>query len=103
MFKNIDVCEELETDWEYYMKANKRIIKAYWHGIELSNWHSGKIKPIRKGIYERMLPGYSHSIYNYFDGNKWFFGAAFVDIAMDAASNCGVHQIQKMYWRGLVK
>jgi len=38
--------------------------------MKLTQWHSGKVKPVHIGVYE-VQPSDKHKYYSYFDGNKW--------------------------------
>lgn len=72
--------------------------------LQLTDWISGDLKPVRNGIYQRDLNkifGNSISIYYaYFIDGYWFSGNRILD---DVITEYGRSQFQNAPWRGLKK
>lgn len=66
----------------------------------LTNWYPGHIKPVREGVYQRVLPWTGNAGYSRWDGRFWCsFEASVVDAAIRTTSS----GFQDLKWRGVAK
>ena len=68
--------------------------------MKLSQWHSGDVKPVRVGVYERLYDGYNE-LFCYWDGYEWGVYGFTKEQAFDARNlySC----VQDIPWRDIVK
>lgn len=75
--------------------------------MTLTDWFPGSVKPVRKGVYQRMYTytyGKStHSQYCYWDGKGWGLGEHTVEQAMTHEIVFMVAPNQVLPWRGVLK
>ena len=70
--------------------------------MKLSQWHSGSVKPVHVGVYERedkKLIG----IFSHWTGRYWTLGFSDNNKYMLKASKTGRSYSQDLAWRGIVK
>lgn len=75
--------------------------------MNLTDWFSGSVKPVRKGVYQRMYTyGKStQSQYCYWDGKFWYMGEPRADLARAYGTSPynGLAPNQFLPWRGVLK
>lgn len=73
--------------------------------MNLTDWFPASVKPVRKGVYQRMYTcGQSkHSQYCYWDGEFWYMGANNACAAEHVFWWKDVAPNQFLSWRGVLK
>lgn len=69
---------------------------------ELTPWFDGTVKPVRVGLYQRlMFPGFRH-VYAWWDGKRWSAASIFKTEALVLKGSYARNQIHAQ-WRGLAQ
>lgn len=78
---------------------------AQWRGLaepQRTDWFPGSVKPVRAGLYERLLPGDAEARWAWFDGTVWYLSAM---TAEEALGHCGITAMSQSnpQWRGILQ
>ena len=71
---------------------------------KLTPWFPGDVKPVRPGVYQRLLDPdttYQEIVFSRFDGVAWFTGADSCELALCRIAESPFQHSVK--WRGLTK
>lgn len=69
--------------------------------MKLSQWHSGKVKPVHVGVYE-VQPSQEYKYYSWFDGKIWRGHWLSIDTAFEN-KYYEYEGSKTKNWRGIVK
>ena len=68
--------------------------------MKLTEWYPGTVKPVRKGVYQRLNPLTGNTVYSNWTGKYWH---AYTDRLFDAKNRKELSQFQNLAWRGVAK
>jgi len=69
--------------------------------LNLSQWHDGSVKPVHKGVYQKVTVGDNTIWYAYWNGKAFSSGSYFKNFDHTLLIGYGDYPVKK--WRGIVK